>query len=547
MRPYAFWTLILALAFLPGCLDFEANDRSAEENQETGGWQDRGQNPGSWNRSKDLEGTPGDSWEYQVHYESVIISPDGQWLFTSLPLPGPDKGFTTPGVALCAKHLTTGKQHCMPTALNVRRIGFSPDGLYAFALSETGGSVHELHLPTLLEAGGQSPIKATYQLPQSGFTAIDISPDGRYVVASNVPTTDAFEALWNILPCIGSQCILNVIDRERTSTKSLTLNTAPRDLDFSPFRDELLITTSTHLDNGTPQATVHFIELPSVSIVASPAFPNCADELVLQPDGALALLAPISCNTDGPATTFGRRGSDSGIIECATSGDSYDPISVLNLDTRDFITNLPGYGPVDISPDGKTAVGFTRKQDMEDFWSYPQALPVGLIKVDLDTLDWSIIEYGNREPAYWIAPDAVTLYTYEDGLICEDTDGDPCTLSNRCTEVPANASRISLETGQRVPMSDDSIQLKHFVVTPDGQTIISLQEDAIASFTTGSTEVDTLDLTLEAHNRLGVRPQNDYLLVGKRNAAEYDLVDLTTFNLFHTVAFDAPSPFTTAR
>jgi hypothetical protein len=429
----------------------------------------------------------------------------------------------------------------MPQALNVKRIGFSPDGLLAFALSETGGSVYELHLPTLLEEGGQNPIQATYQLPQSGFTAIDISPDGRYVVASNVPTSDALEALWNILPCIGSQCLLNVIDRELANTTSLSLSTAPRDLDFSPYRSELLVTTSTHLDNGSSQATVHFIELPSVSIVASTAFPNCADELVLQPDGPLALLAPVSCNSDGPGTMFGRRGRDSGIIECATSGGSFDPISVLNLDTREFITNLPGYGPVDISPDGKMAVGFTRKQDMEQFWSYPQALPVGLIKVDLDTLDWNVIEYGHREPAYWIAPDALSLYTYEDGLICEDTDGNPCTLSNQCTEVPSNAARISLETGQRVPMSDDSIQLKHFIVTPDGTTIISLQNDSIARFTTGSTEVETLDLMPKSHNRLGVRPQNDYILVGKKNAAEYDLVDLTSYQHFHTITFTTPA------
>lgn len=531
--------LLVGLMCVPGCweVDLSANDRAAEENRAQVGRQDRGQGTGDWARVPTGEGEDASAWEYLLAYDSVVLSPNGQWVFSGVPVPGPGLGYDAPGLMLCAKHLETGQQRCMPELMDIKRIGFSQSGDWAFVLSKGGCELHELNLNHLDPQLDMPVVTQSHPLVGGCADAIDVSMDGRFVVTSNVPTSDITEAFWHLLGCVGSRCNLSIIDRDAETMHAVTMPHPPRDIDFSPFRNELIITSSTHLEDGAPEAYLDFVALETAAIIDTVSFPNCADELVLQPGGHLGLMAPVSCQHGGPTLNLGRRGKETGVAECSMGSGAFDPISVLDLDERQFITNLPGYGPVDISPDGKTAIGFTRKHDMEIFWDFIQEEPVGLITVDLTTLDWNVIEYGNREPAYWIAPDAVSVYTYEDGLVCDDNDDDPCTLGDNCEPIPSHAAHISLLTGVKTPLSDDSIHLKNFVVTTDGLNIIALQSDRVVQLATGATHVSTVVLDFDGHNRMAVRPQNDYLLVGKQHVASYDLVGLEDYQHFFTSGF----------
>jgi len=400
-----------------------------------------------------------------------------------------------------------------PDIMNVRRINFSPNGQMAFFLSEDGTRVSALELLTQKIVWERSFVEGTYGV-------LDISPDGRFIIGSNLPTTDFEEQFFSYKPCTSnsfsgmSRCRIGVIDSLTDEVTAQQFSLPPRDIDFSPVHDEMIVTTSTWDANGTPEATLTFIDLKTSNAVTSVTFPNCADELKIQPGGSLGLLAPTHCRAKKPQ---------------AGTGFMHDPISVIDLAARKFIDNLPGFGPVAVSPDGKTAVGFTRREEMQAIWNVPQQQAVGLIFVDLDTLDWTLLEYGSREPTYKFSSDGQFLVTYDEGVACDRSrHGNKVT----CEDIGAELSRIHLPTLTRTPFAGTQVSLNRFAEV--GNSLYAIDDGQLYRIDINAGIVSHVYvpngrgsvMAGATPDIINVRPQKDLLVLGEKDAPIFYLVPL---------------------
>ncbi len=346
---------------------FERSDRGHYGTYVPPGEQDEGSNPGDGPDGRGRSPDPEDQlppWVYKLNYSDAIITPDGGALLGSVPLPGPGKGFLSPGLMLVAREFDTGKMHWFPDLIDTRRINFSPNGKTAWVLRDGGQGVTGIDLKTWKMG------KSHYLKEQ--FNVLDVTPDGKFLVLSNLPLESVAKASYDgeCFPPPGSgiynRCRVGFV---RISDGKHWTHTTPvglRDIDFDAVSGEVLLTWSVW---GTlePTVSIRFYDPAAAAKMLSSGmkgqvnFPNCADELVLVPNSRRALLSPNTClNPDPPEPLPAAPGT----MEQA----QFDPISVIDLDKRAFIKNLPGFGPVTVTPDGKRAVGFTRRAAMINDW-----------------------------------------------------------------------------------------------------------------------------------------------------------------------------------
>jgi len=480
----------MTLAFMFGsCFEMGGSD-----NEEQTGRQDRGRDPGSheWERQWDPE-TGEYVWKYDVEYSDIILSPDGARLIAMVPVPGPRKGYEEPGMVLVAQTLPMGRVEAFPDLRNVERVNFSPDGGTAYALKQGGREVVAIDLDDFT-------IGQTHMLDDA-FSVVDVSPDGRYLVFTNIPINNLQEVLsnnsdcqapsWYGLPAGADLCEFGVLDLDTGEYTGRALQRPVRDLDFSPVSQELLLTWSP----VSMQTTVTFYDAAADDVIKEVTIPNCADELVLQPGGNLALLAPTWC--------------------------SKDPISILNLDKRTFVTNLPGFGPVELTPDGSTAVGFTRKNAMETQWAYnDQEAPYGLIVVSLPSFDWQVMDYGDVAPTYTISPDGGFLYVYGKSWHPEYSEGEGWTSEWESAFQQVDLSDLTMEEVQ-----GGDIGLSRFVWTPDGEYLFALSHGDLFRLPVGNPVAVKVKLD-GSPELINVRPQGDFLLLGEDDAPMFYLLGL---------------------
>jgi hypothetical protein len=171
--------------------------------------------------------------------------------------------------------------------------------------------------------------------------------------------------------------------------------------------------------------------------------PNCADKLAVTPDSRYAFMAPTTCVSD--------------------------PVSVidLELDNESFVRNLPGFGPVGVSPKGDTAVAFI------DAWNVDASLfddqsqipaPDGdryhMMVIDTDTLDFMVRPFGESIPRYAMTPNGRDL-------IVEGTDG------NAGMDRP---HRFDTETGELTEIDGPRMRLDNYAVSFDSKYAWALDE-----------------------------------------------------------------------
>ncbi len=503
-RPLALWVLLLALlALAPGCA-LEAGD---SDELETAGRQDRGRDPGKYSVSTGATGDPNSSltsgqtgrlWVYTLKYSDVILSPDGQLLLAMVPAPGPGKGFATPGLVLLARNLETGAETVLSEMIDLRRINFSPDGQTAWLLRADGQTVTGLHLATL-KAG------PSYEL-DSVFTVLDVAPGGGHLLLSNIPRNGLEEALTtgDCGPVFGAahegkeadRCHVGLVTLKSGKTHGFATPHPVRDLDFSTAHDEVVLTWST-VSGGQPKATVAFYDPQTGITNALVEAGNCGGELKLVPNSDLALMAPTNC--------------------------ARDPISIFDLKARKHIEDLPGFGPVAITPDGKTAIGFTRRQDMQQTWNYDgQKAKVGLIFVDLPDRTWKVVDYGERLPSFTLSPDGLWLYTFERTVEWQQgASSAPGSLHNNANQL----SRWNVATRKHTPISK-TVAPQRFVWSKSGAQMHFLHQGSLHYLKTGGAKVVPSSIG-QAAELINIRPQGDYLVLGRHNAPTFYKVPLT--------------------
>ncbi len=506
--------LCMVFAGCAGGDGWDAPESGASDDGEWAGRQERGRDPGKHNHGRyrtwdDDAGTrPYDgatntaSWYYALDYRDAILSPDGKHVLALVPAPGPDKGWSKPAMVLTVHEIATGKQRVFPDLVDLRRINFSPDGKTAWALSKGGGEIAEIDL-----VGWTSTWRFNLTF---AYSVLDVTPDGKYLVASNVPLR-AGEKASTSAQCFGTSNG-NFGDRCRIATIRLSdelvgerhLTMPVRDIDFMAETGEILISqrqdwNETRLLFVRPEFMAAAGYAPEKGSVV---VPNCVDELVIVAGGKRALLSPNDCVDPGTITRENPQ------------GDVYDPISVIDLVQRKFDKNLPGFGPVAVTPDGKTAVGFTRRQVLIDDWNYTkQTTDFGLIIVELATLKWTILDWGDQDPQYTISPDGKYLLAHD-----------------RVAAGPATDFRaLRLDTGGAMKVVGPT-SLGSFAWSDKGNLWIA----SGGSLWTGTPAGKLTEMPLEtvllgkSVQFVNIRPQGDYVLAGRRSEPLLYLVSTTT-------------------
>lgn len=433
-RSLSWWpraAIVLALCLLAACGVEDAGLARNVYDEDTGAVE-RGRGVGSYGVGRaDVLGSdvaPNNApWVYSLSYDRLAMTPDGGTLLIGLPVPGPNKGYAKPGLELAAWTLATGKTKLLGVR-DVVRINFAASGAVGWLLvpSANGGTgVWQMDVATL-------KISLLTTLPQR-YTSLDVSPAGNLLVIANVPDT---AEKWTNKPCqwtvsrAGQEMKVNAcsyvtLDLDTMAAQTFKTAQAVRDLDFVPNSNEFMVSwAASNPDSGAQPTTevrfqIHTTQGPD-TIAAEVSVPNCAGELMLAPKYGLALLAPMGCGVD--------------------------PISVIDLKTRKFIKNLPGFGPVAVLND--MAVGFAAHQAMGE----PQP-GMALVKVDLATLATSTIDVGSSPPKYAPTPDGKSLIVWNSwaGL-----------------GVPSQPRTVRLSDGLTEPFDNWTVVPGPMVWLPDG-------------------------------------------------------------------------------
>jgi len=238
-------------------------------------------------------------------------------------------------------------------------------------------------------------------------------------------------------------------------------------------------------------------------------FANCADEVVIDKQRNLALLAPVDC--------------------------IHDPISVIDMESRAFVRNLPGFGPVVISEDSGLAVGFTNRSILESQWDYhDQTTDYGLIFVDLDTLDYEIMDHGDSAPTYTLSPDGKKLYTYEYGMKQWNEEKGYYVSSE------AGLYRVDMKTREKKQVGDQDNRLDRFVWTNDGARMYFMSDQFLYSLEVATDDVTPLPLSIRPE-LMNIRPQQDYLVLGEESEPVFHLFSLDTEEVSAAIDLSYPA------
>jgi hypothetical protein len=570
--PQRGWIVLCAMALAVSWLGCDGagddgwggyDDRGYADNHKYSGRQDRGRGTGNYqvevvekepdygdstnstpNYHVDYEdgGGPGEpgapakyEWKYTLDYQDLILSPDGANLLMMVPKPGPALGFETPGLVLVVQPLPDGIPVCFPQVQDVARINFSADGRLAFLLDDSGTRLQILHLDDYT-------VSDVFFLGHP-FTVVDVSPNGRYAVLTNLPIGDKAEvdfsevkgckppASFN-LPPNASLCEAGFVDLVTGEQWIVPFGRPLRDLDFCPLTFDAIFSYSFQYFGPTSPNKTHFLfyETDERKFTNKLIFPNCSDEVVISETSQHALLGPVICQVWKQEPIEAEEPEEQGEwvwewddgyweevqVQVPGGGEQefQDPISVIRLDTRKFVTNLPGFGPVAVSEKRTMAIGFTNREAMENEWGYfDQWTPFGLIFVDLKTLGWNVIDWGDDVPAYTVSPDGNYLFAYDD------------TLEDEVASSPLR--RINLETLVMEPVYGPQVELDAYAWQPGTSNIYLLHDKGLFMIPDSSTQVVALDVPLQPE-LINIRPQGDFLLLGVKDAPTFYALPLET-------------------
>jgi WD40 repeat protein len=276
------------------------------------------------------------------------------------------------------------------------------------------------------------------------------------------------------------------------------------DIDVTPDQKRMVITYQHTWQGDVPRTVIETYDLASYEKVAF-SVPNCADEMVIAPDGAHAFMAPTECiNPDDVAA---------------------DPISVIDLTANKFQRNLPGFGPVAIAPDGSLAVGFLDTTAIDPALFDDKAQIPGedaerfhVMLIDTKTLKFDLVELGDTLPRYAVSPDGQLLLIdadtwYEDGRI----------------------RLLDVATKTIAPVKGPDLRLEHYVVTRDSQKVFLLDQGLFQiELSKREARAELLEFTPD---NLNITP-DDKLLVLRQDDDTLWLYDVASAKLVRSLELD---------
>lgn len=430
-------------------------------------------------------------------YSDAALSPDGRYLLVQVA-----EGDEQP--CLVVADLNEGTT-AMPDGLcGLRWLGFSPHSQVAYCLRSGGDRVSALQLADLV-------VIEDFDTQQE-YTVLDVSPDGGTVALSNVPSTVWAESQYEWNTEDEAMRRLAVIRTEPGTVAELSTAHALRDVAFSPVDGAVLGVSSRWKGDGMPEAQVYFVDPGTGALEKEITFMNCADELAIQPGGIIALLSPNQCMVHPviiPPEEEEEWPPPEDEWDEWEDWDDGDPVSVIDLETREFVGNLPGFGPLAFSPDGETAVAFSRRETLMSQWNIFQQALVGLVFIRMADLYWSVLEYGEDEPDYFIDPSGAHLYLHDR----EDNED--------------RIVRLDMADQAMTVLDGPPTHLDGRALTPDGGAIFVVAQDELRRVSVGGTAVDSLSLTF-VPGQVFARPQGDTIVVSEADLSAVHLVDPAT-------------------
>lgn len=289
---------------------------------------------------------------------------------------------------------------------------------------------------------------------------------------------------------------------------------AIRDVDLRHDTGQLIVTTDTVWTNvqgeSMPLTKVLVRDASDAAPICKMEVPNCADELVLTPDGGRAFLAPTFC--------------------------AHDPVSVLNLTSCTVEKNLPGFGPVALSQNAQTAVAFIDAANEDPFAPpIPEEVKQSdsrfhLMFIDVDTLEYGTLEVGEELPRYAVTPDGRLLV-------------DAQASANNVRILDIEARDLRTVEGAYVLLSD-------YVLLPNSQFVYGLHGDLLSA-SSSENAVKTLfeiDIPAARSRTLGLSfspvsinmvPNGELLLLKDRDSRVH-LYDVEDKEVTATIARSAP-------
>ncbi|MEW5851292.1 MAG: hypothetical protein AB2A00_21065 [Myxococcota bacterium] len=252
-----------------------------------------------------------------------------------------------------------------------------------------------------------------------------------------------------------------------------------RDVDLTSDGQHVIITEETSAGATT---TISIRKTDDGSAVCTTEAQNCADELVLSSDETRAFLAPTLCQQD--------------------------PVTVIALGKDCKVEKqLPGFGPVALSPDGKTAVAFLDRDAVDaQAAQIPQEVRGSNVRYHLMFIDTQSLTFTTQPesgalPRYAFVPDGRSL------------------LMDLPMDVMAQAAVLDLASGERRTVDGPPVKLHAFAFSSDSQTAFLLDG--------GIFELDVAGATLRPiplpfiPRTMNITPDGTTLLLGNEVAVHF--------------------------
>lgn len=430
--------------------------------------------------------------------EDLILTSDGRFL---LSLVQADAGRCLSVTDLDTRTVALREDLCGLQAVRAAAPG------QALLLRGDGRTVLRLTLP----AGDAE----TVHVSEATSRSLVVSPDGAHIALLNLPQRPSDVVVWETDPTALWARRVELVDLASGASQAFVAAAATRDLDMT--NDSMIVTSSKWDKFGVPWTTVQTWKLADMSYTGAVEFPNCADDLKLQPEGPLAVLAPRTCVLHDVVL------AQPEIVEDVQEWEDFppgDPVSVINLETGEHLGNVPGFGPVEWSPDGSRVAGFTVQETLMVEWNTFQNDPFGVIVVDVSDLTWDAISVGDVRPQYAFSTDGAAL------LVHSAKGGAPMTAG----VATGGKALASLE--------GPAIALRERVSAPDG-SIIASAGGALYRISADSAAVSALNPGVSG-DRLLARPQGDWILWADRAGGALHILRADDLALDQTLALPGP-------
>lgn len=438
-------------------------------------------------------------------FTDAVLTPDGKHLLVQTEQDG--------GPCLAVAVLDSNDVFLPEGQCHLRWVTPAAGGGAAYLLQQSGSAVAALDLDTM-------GVYKTFTTDDV-YSVMESSDEGDSLALSNQPVDEWSESQyeWSLFDMDLRH--LAVVRPGDGAVHEQTFPYAIRSVGFSPVDGAVLVAMSHWKADGLPEALVHFMN-PATGVVEDQlTFPNCADEVVPQPGGTRAILSPNRCFVHPVVLTPPEPEEEWPEPEEEWDDwdemDEADPASVIDLEERKFVGNLPGFGPVAFSADGATAVAFSRQETMMKQWNFFQQKLVGLVVIRMEDLYWQVVEYGGDEPDYFF--DATGA-----NLLLHDQDGG----QDRIVRMDAQTHALTVLSGPPTHFDQKA-------ATPDGKTIFAVVDGKLRRIDAGADTIKEAELPFDVR-QVFIRPQNDFVVVTAADGKAVHLLDVATLGVVKSVS-----------